>query len=306
MPRCSAPPPCCKGLGVQKGDRVLIYMPMIAEAAFAMLACARIGAIHSVVFGGFASPCRWPRASKTQPPKLIISADAGSRGGKVVEYKPLLDEAIRHSSHKPQAVIMVNRGLAPMTMQAGRDHSWRGLSELHQGAQVPCEWLEHRHQLHHLHQRHHGQTQGRAARYRRLCGGAGREHEAHLHGQAGRNLFFHQRHRLGGGAQLHRLWPADCRHGHHHVRGPAHPPRRRHLVEPGGEVQGHHHVQRAHGRARAQEAGPGLPEKIRPVQPARCSWPASRWTNPRRAGSATPWGCPSSTTTGRPKAAGPS
>jgi propionyl-CoA synthetase len=129
-----------KGLGVQKGDRVLIYMPMIAEAAFAMLACARIGAIHSVVFGGFASVSLASRIEDAAP-KLIVSADAGSRGGKVVEYKPLLDEAIRLSSHKPQSVIMVNRGLAPMTMQAGRDHSWRGLSELHQGAQVPCEWL---------------------------------------------------------------------------------------------------------------------------------------------------------------------
>ncbi|MGE0331319.1 MAG: propionate--CoA ligase [Ramlibacter sp.] len=130
-----------KGLGVQKGDRVLIYMPMIAEAAFAMLACARIGAIHSVVFGGFASVSLASRIEDASP-KLIVSADAGSRGGKVVEYKPLLDEAIRLSSHKPDAVIMVNRGLAPMTMQAGRDHSWRGLSELHQGAQVPCEWLD--------------------------------------------------------------------------------------------------------------------------------------------------------------------
>ncbi|MFO1244166.1 MAG: propionate--CoA ligase [Ramlibacter sp.] len=130
-----------QGLGVQKGDRVLIYMPMIPEAAFAMLACARIGAIHSVVFGGFASVSLASRIEDASP-RLIISADAGSRGGKVVEYKPLLDEAIRLSSHKPESVIMVNRGLAPMTMLAGRDHSWRGLSEKHQGAQVPCEWLD--------------------------------------------------------------------------------------------------------------------------------------------------------------------
>ena len=91
-----------QGLGVQKGDRVLIYMPMIAEAAFAMLACARIGAIHSVVFGGFASVSLASRIEDATP-KVIISADAGSRGGKVVAYKPLLDEAIRLSSHKPEA-----------------------------------------------------------------------------------------------------------------------------------------------------------------------------------------------------------
>lgn len=129
------------GLGVRKGDRVLIYMPMIAEAAFAMLACARIGAIHSVVFGGFASVSLASRIEDATP-KLIVSADAGSRGGKVVEYKPLLDEAIRLSSHKPESVIMVNRGLAPMNMLAGRDHSWRGLGEKFAGVVVPCEWLD--------------------------------------------------------------------------------------------------------------------------------------------------------------------
>ncbi len=87
-------------LGVGKGDRVLIYMPMIAEAMFAMLACARIGAIHSVVFGGFAANSLATRIDDAQP-KLIVSADAGSRGGKAIPYKPLLDEAIELSTHKP-------------------------------------------------------------------------------------------------------------------------------------------------------------------------------------------------------------
>ena len=82
-----------QSLGVAKGDRVLIYMPMIAEAIFAMLACARIGAIHSVVFGGFAANSLATRIDDAKP-KLIVSADAGSRGGQVVPYKPLLDEAI--------------------------------------------------------------------------------------------------------------------------------------------------------------------------------------------------------------------
>jgi propionyl-CoA synthetase len=130
-----------QGLGVKKGDRVLIYMPMIAEAAFAMLACARIGAIHSVVFGGFASVSLASRIEDATP-KVIVSADAGSRGGKVVPYKPLLDEAIRLSSHKPQSVVMVNRGLAPMESVAGRDHDWAALTARHKDAQVGCEWLE--------------------------------------------------------------------------------------------------------------------------------------------------------------------
>ena len=130
-----------KELGVQKGDRVLIYMPMIAEAAFAMLACARIGAIHSVVFGGFASGSLASRIEDASP-KVIISADAGSRGGKAVAYKPLLDEAIRLSSHKPDSVLLVDRGLVAMTLLAGRDHLWAALRQKHLNTVVPCEWLE--------------------------------------------------------------------------------------------------------------------------------------------------------------------
>ena len=128
-------------LGVQKGDRVLIYMPMIAEAAFAMLACVRIGAIHSVVFGGFASGSLASRIDDAEP-KVVISADAGSRGGKVVAYKPLLDEAIVLSQHKPQAVLLVDRQLSAMNLVAGRDHLWGALREKHMKAQVPCVWLE--------------------------------------------------------------------------------------------------------------------------------------------------------------------
>ncbi len=128
-------------LGVQKGDRVLIYMPMIAEAAFAMLACARIGAIHSVVFGGFASGSLASRIEDASP-RLIISADAGSRSGKVVEYKPLLDEAIRLSSHQPDAVLLVDRQLASMALTAGRDHLWGALREQHLNTVVNCEWLD--------------------------------------------------------------------------------------------------------------------------------------------------------------------
>lgn len=130
-----------KALGVQKGDRVLIYMPMIAEAAFAMLACARIGAIHCVVFGGFASGSLASRIEDATP-KVIVSADAGSRGGKIVPYKPLLDEAIRLSSHKPEAVLLVDRGLSPMQLVAGRDQLWKDLRARHMDDQVPCEWVK--------------------------------------------------------------------------------------------------------------------------------------------------------------------
>jgi propionyl-CoA synthetase len=127
-----------KSLGVQKGDRVLIYMPMVADAAFAMLACARIGAIHCVVFGGFASGSLASRIDDATP-KVIVSADGGSRGGKPVPYKPLLDEAIRLAKHKPDAVLLSDRQLVPMDWVAGRDHRWSALRQQHIDAQVPCE-----------------------------------------------------------------------------------------------------------------------------------------------------------------------
>ncbi len=129
------------GLGVAKGDRVLVYMPMVAEAAFAMLACARIGAIHSVVFGGFASGALASRIEDAEP-IVVISADAGSRGGKAVAYKPLLDEAIRLSKHKPSAVLLVDRGLVVMDLVAGRDHLWGTERQKHMDTPVPCAWVD--------------------------------------------------------------------------------------------------------------------------------------------------------------------
>ena len=128
-------------LGVAKGDRVLVYMPMVAEAAFAMLACARIGAIHSVVFGGFASGALASRIDDAEP-IVVISADAGSRGGKVVAYKPLLNEAIRLATHKPRAVLLVDRGLVAMDLVAGRDHLWSAERLKHMETQVPCVWVD--------------------------------------------------------------------------------------------------------------------------------------------------------------------
>ena len=127
--------------GVGKGDRVLVYMPMVPQAVFAMLACARIGAIHSVVFGGFAAHSLASRIDDATP-KLIVSADAGSRAGKVVPYKHLLDEAIELSAHKPSCVLMVDRKLAPMARIEGRDLDYASQREKHLDAQVPVTWLE--------------------------------------------------------------------------------------------------------------------------------------------------------------------
>ena len=131
-------------LGVKKGDRVLIYMPMIAEACFAMLACVRIGAIHSVVFGGFASHSLASRIDDSQP-TVVIAAEAGSRSGKSVPYKPLLDEALALATHKPAGVLIVDRKLVPYQPVAGRDHDYATLRAKHLNAQVPCEWVESTH-----------------------------------------------------------------------------------------------------------------------------------------------------------------
>jgi propionyl-CoA synthetase len=127
--------------GVVKGDRVLIYMPMVAEACFAMLACTRLGAIHSVVFGGFASHSLASRIDDAKP-KMVILADAGARGGKPVPYKPLLDEAITLSAHKPEKVLLIDRKLVEYNKVAGRDLDYATERAKVMDAQVPCEWLD--------------------------------------------------------------------------------------------------------------------------------------------------------------------
>src|SRR2546421_8752202 len=114
-----------QSLGVKRGERVIIYMPMIPEAAFAMLACARLGAIHSVVFGGFAAASLAARIDDARP-ALMITADGGSRMGKVTLYKSLVDEAVKKAKHPPRKVLIFNRGLDPsLSFVAGRDADWK-------------------------------------------------------------------------------------------------------------------------------------------------------------------------------------
>ena len=108
-------------LGVVRGDRVIIYMPMVPEAAIAMLACARLGAIHSVVFGGFAAAELATRIADAKP-KVIVSASCGLEPGRIVKYKPLLDGAIEMSPHKPDACLILQREQSPADLTPGRDH----------------------------------------------------------------------------------------------------------------------------------------------------------------------------------------
>ncbi|ESR22643.1 propionyl-CoA synthetase [Lutibaculum baratangense] len=110
-------------MGVEKGDRVIIYMPMVPEAAMAMLACARLGAIHSVVFGGFAAPELAKRIDDAGP-KLILSASCGIEPNRVVAYKPLLDAAIAMATNKPQACLVLQRETLTCSLDEGRDRDW--------------------------------------------------------------------------------------------------------------------------------------------------------------------------------------
>ena len=129
-------------LGVGKGDRVIIYMPNTPEAVFAILACARIGAVHSVVFGGFAAASLAARIDDARP-ALMVTSDGGSRMGKPVLYKALVDESIKLSQFPPKSVLIFRRGLdANMPVVEGRDVDWAELGAKHPDAQVPCAWLE--------------------------------------------------------------------------------------------------------------------------------------------------------------------
>lgn len=115
------------GLGVAKGDRVVLYMPMIPQAVVAMLACARLGAIHSVVFGGFAANELATRIDDAKP-KAIVSASCGIEGKRVIPYKPMLDAAIAQATHKPEACVIAQRPQKMAELTPGRDHDWDELT----------------------------------------------------------------------------------------------------------------------------------------------------------------------------------
>ena len=117
-----------RDLGVGKGDRVILYMPMVPEAVIAMLACARIGAVHSVVFGGFAARELASRIEDAKP-KVILSASCGLEPGRIVHYKPLLDQAIDIAKHKPDACLILQRPQVQAVLMAGRDHDWAAMRD---------------------------------------------------------------------------------------------------------------------------------------------------------------------------------
>ena len=117
---------CLRNLGVEKGNRVIIYMPMVAEAVIAMLACARLGAVHSVVFGGFAPNELAVRIDDAKP-KVLVTGSCGIEFTKIIEYKPLVDKALEVSKFPPENIVVLQRPQAKATMQSGRDHDWNEL-----------------------------------------------------------------------------------------------------------------------------------------------------------------------------------
>ena len=128
--------------GISAGDRVIIYMPMIPEAVFMILACARLGAIHSVVFGGFAAASLAARIDDAKP-KVLVTADGGSRMGKRLLYKSMVDEALKLAQDPPQKVIIFRRGFdAMLSFIKGRDLDYAELRAQHSSVQIPCAWLE--------------------------------------------------------------------------------------------------------------------------------------------------------------------
>ena len=221
--------------GVQKGDRVILYMPMVPEALVAMLACARIGAVHSVVFGGFA-PKELATRIDDATPKVILSASCGIEAARVIAYKPLLDAAIDLAKHKPDACLILQRPQLTCELTPGRDHDWQATWDKALvwawNVLEPVPVQRHRSALHPLHLGHDRHPEGRRARQRRPHGRAAMVDAESLRRQSRRDLVVRLRHRLGGRPQLHRLCAAAARRDLDPLRGQAgrHARRRRLLA----------------------------------------------------------------------------
>ena len=211
-----------KTLGVKRGDRVALYLPLIPELAISMLACARIGAIHSVVFGGFSSESLRDRINDSEC-VLLVTADGGYRRGQIVPLKQMADEALRDTPSIKNVVVVQRQAGAPIPgRHQGRSRSLVSPHDAARIAGVRARGHGRRgHALHPLHVRHDGEAEGHRAYDRWLPGRHVRDDQVGLRSQRKRRLLVHGRHRLGHGPQLRRLRSSRQRRDRRHVRGRA-------------------------------------------------------------------------------------
>ena len=237
--RCASWPTRCARIGVKKGDRVVVYMPMSIEGVAAMQACARIGATHSVVFGGFSAQSLRDRIEDAGA-VMVITADEQMRGGKALRLKSIVDEALAMGGcDSIKNVIVYKRTGGAVQWNAARD-KWLHEVVANQPASLRAGVGERRTPaVPAVHLGLHRQAQGRAARHRRLPAARGADHEVDVRPEARRRVLVHGRHRLGHRPHLHHLRAAGLRRHRDRLRRRADLSRRRTLLEDDPGAQGH-------------------------------------------------------------------
>ena len=242
-----------KSFGITKGDRVAIYLPLIPELAIAMLACARIGAVHSVIFGGFSAESLRDRIND-QKARLLITADGGYRRGQVVALKRVADEALRDTP-SVEHVIIVQRRHSPFIEECieGRDHWYHDLDAACLARVRAGDDRSRRHAVHPLHVRHDREAEGHRAHDRRVPRGHLRDHQVGVRPQGRGRVLVHGRHRLGHRPQLCRVRPAGGGRHRRDVRG-------RPGLPAQGSVLGDHRALRGDDLLHGADSHPGVHE----------------------------------------------
>ena len=256
-----------KGLGVAAGDRVTLYMPMIPELAIAMLACARVGATHSIIFGGFSADAVAERNNDARA-KLVVTADGGWRRGKDVPLKKAVDESLAKSPTVEKVVVVRRTGEPSATMTPDRDYWWHDLME-NAAPECPPTPVDSEHPLFILYTSGStGKPKGVLHHHRRLHARRDDDDPLGLRPEGRGHLLVHRRHRLDHRAQLRRVRPAEQRCHHPDVRGGSQLARRGPHVGTRREVPREHLLHRPDGDSRLHQVGRSVAGGPRPVEPA--------------------------------------